>query len=164
MTTEIYEDIKNLLAEKTIWAITENGWYYTKALNIFFDEESAIACWEELTKVKYSKEKYEEITTNYDSNYQGFYYYGIEKSCLKDIFKELDCCLINKTIYEESKKIYKKGNDLIKNEGYKESEKRTNEILNGMLFYLEKSGVWKNMYNREKQESAFWEYANKMKK
>jgi hypothetical protein len=165
MRSEIYGDIKKLLEKKTIWVVKEEGWYYTTALDIFFDEESAIAYWESLTKVKYSKEKYKEVTSNYNSNYQGFHYYGIEKGSLEEVFQDLDNRLVKNTIYKESQKIYEKGNRELELKVSNDCNKQTREIINGMIYYLDKCGLYDDsLFNKNELRNAFWKYTDKINK
>ena len=56
-----YGMIKELLKEKTIWVVLDEGWFYSKPLAVFFDKSSAVAYWESVTLQTYSDEKYIEI-------------------------------------------------------------------------------------------------------
>lgn len=155
--------IKELLKEKTIWVVLDKGWFYSKPLAVFFDKPSAIAYWEAKALQTYSDEKYIEIAQKSYSN-EGHWYYGLEEYFLKNIFQHTDDNLIKATISYEADKIRQKGNDSIVNNTIAQERKRTDDILKGMIYYLQECGVVDTYLERDIKRKAFWDNVEKVRK
>ena len=159
----LYGMIKELLKEKTIWVVLDSGWFYSKPLAVFFDKQSAIAYWETKTFQTYSDEKYIEITQKSYSN-EGHWYYGLKEYSLKDIFQHTDDNLIKTTIFNAADKISQKSNDSIVNNAIIQERQKTNDILKGMVYYLQECGVVDTYLERESQRKSFWNNVKKVRK
>lgn len=158
-----YGMIKELLKEKTIWVVLDEGWFYSKPLAVFFDKSSAIAYWEVKTLQTYSDEKYIEIAQKSYSS-ESHWYYGLEEYSLKDIFQYTDDNLIKATISDEADAIRRKGNDSIADRAIIQERKRTDDILKGMIYYLQECGVVDTYLERDIKRKAFWDNVEKVRK
>lgn len=159
----LYEMIKELLKEVTIWVVIDKGWFCFKPMAVFFDKSSAIAYWETKALQTYSDEKYTEISQKLYSN-DGHWYYSLEEYSLKDIFQHTDDNLIKDTIYNEADKIRQECKDNIINDAIFQERQKTNDILKGMIYYLQECGVVDTYLEREVKCKAFWDNVEKVRK
>lgn len=100
MKIEIINEALQDLFTTPFYRVSEEGYYYSKTLAIFFNITDAIKYWETLAKRKWSKKEYKEYSLNRLGN--GFWYYGLDKITPNEDIK----------ILKDMKRLYEEGGSL----------------------------------------------------
>lgn len=159
------KELANYL-NKTVYLLERNDCGYSEILKIFDDEKDCQKEYCKLTNLPmFTPEDYQKNLTKNTMIVNGErygIYYEIESINLLDFINEDINRQIDKSIWDKTEEIQKKGNELIERETEKEVMKKVSEILTGGLFYLKENDII-NIFdydNFEKQQK----YYNKYKK
>ena len=106
-----YNTLKEILENKTVWVVKEDGEWHSEAVGVCFTRAEA-----------------EEFIINYKDK-KGWYAYTVVEQPLGEAFVEFDERTKQKTIRTESELIAKKADLALRLEVQKEVEKKYDEIL-----------------------------------
>lgn len=151
----LYNGIQELLQEKTLWVIVDMGWYYSLPLSVHFTEEQAIEEWEKVVNTKYTEENYQKHTQASNTNYEGHWYYEIRKMPMKDVLAIMEQRVVDFTINKEAEKIKEIAMRKASYKVEQQTKKEIQEVVNGMLYYLNENGFDTNI-NYDKKRNSFW--------
>lgn len=152
-----YSKIKELLKKETLWVVMDIGWYYSLPLSVHFTEEQAIQEWEKVTNKKYTEENYQKHTQVSNTQNEGHWYYKIKKVPMEDVLATMEKNIIDWTIEREAEKIQETAMRNASYEVRKQTKKQMQEVINGMLYYLDENGFNTNIISYDKKKDNFWE-------
>jgi hypothetical protein len=152
-----YSKIKELLKKETLWVVMDIGWYYSLPLSVHFTEEQAIQEWEKVVNEKYTEENYQKHTQIKNTQNEGHWYYEIKKVPMKDVLDTMEKNIIDWTIDREAEKIQETAMRNASYEVRKQTKKQMQEVINGMLYYLDENGFDTYITSYDKKKNNFWE-------
>ena len=132
-----YSKLIEILSQKKIYVVFEEGWYYRIVLDIFITKEEAIAFWEKTTKKTWANTDYEKYAV--PNNTEGFWYYGLEEIIVSDILNYFKKTIIDNTVREEANNIKTQSERLINSEINYQVSKKLDLILKNITEIFEKN-------------------------
>lgn len=106
-----YITMKEILRNKTVWVVRENGEWHSIAVGVCFTKTEA-----------------EEFLTNYKGK-KAWYVYTIIEQSLNHAFDKFDEQVKNNVIHSESETIAKEANNELRRQIVREVEKKYDDVL-----------------------------------
>ena len=132
-----YLQLIEILSQKKLYVVFEEGWYYCTVLKIFTTKKEAIAFWEKTTKKVWANTDYKKYAVS--NNTEGFWYYGLEEVNISDIFNYFKETIINKTIQEKAEEIKTQSEKFINREIKYQISKKMDSILKDITEIFQKN-------------------------
>lgn len=152
------------LKEKKVFIVSEEGWFYSRIIDIYFDKEKAIQKWEEVTKLLWASTDYENYVANVNRNHEGFWYYSLKEMDFNEILTKFSELERANEFYKKRDEIVKKAENIIESKAYETAQKEYEKLIQSSMYYLIKCGLFSlDEYNQEESKQTFIDNIEKLK-